>query len=122
MLLAEDEPISRELVTCLLEAAGLQVDTALDGLAVVAQAARQPPDLILMDMQMAQLDGLEATRRIRRTASGAGVPIVALTVNAFSQDQAQCLAAGMDDFVAKPVDPEVLFSVVLRWLAQSRAS
>ena len=122
VLLVEDEPINREVVTCLLEAAGLRVDTAEDGLAAVAQAARQPPDLILMDMQMPLLDGLEATRRIRGTASGADVPIVALTANAFAQDQAQCLAAGMDDFVAKPVDPEALFGAVLKWLALARVS
>ncbi len=119
VLLVEDEPVNRELVQALLEAAGLQVELACDGLEAVARVARGRVDLILMDMQMPGLDGPAATRRIRALAQGATLPIVALTANAYAQDKALCLAAGMDDFVAKPVNQEVLFGVVLQWLGRS---
>jgi PAS domain S-box-containing protein len=118
VLLVEDEPVNRELVQALLEAVELQVELACDGLEAVARAARGRVDLILMDMQMPGLDGPAATRRIRAQARGATLPIVALTANAFAQDKALCLAAGMDDFVAKPVSQDALFAVVLKWLSR----
>jgi CheY-like chemotaxis protein len=118
VLLVEDEPVNRELVQALLEAADLRVELACDGLEAVEHAARGRFDLILMDMQMPGLDGPDATRRIRAQGRGATVPIVALTANAFAQDRALCLAAGMNDFVAKPVNQEALFGVVLKWLGQ----
>ena len=120
VLLVEDEPVNREVVQILLEEAGLQVQTASDGWQAIECAARQPPDLIVMDMQMPRLDGLDATRRIRQTALGATVPIIALTANAYAADRAQCLDAGMDDFVTKPVDPEALFAAVLKALSKPR--
>jgi CheY-like chemotaxis protein len=107
------------LVQALLEAAGLQVALACDGLQAVEHVVREPVDLVLMDMQMPGLDGPGATRRIRALAEGATLPIVALTANAFAQDRALCLAAGMDDFVAKPVHQEALFDVVLKWLGRT---
>jgi CheY-like chemotaxis protein len=73
-------------------------------------------DLILMDVQMPVMDGLEATRRIRLRQSGTRTPILAVTANAFIQDQARCLDAGMDDFIAKPLRPDQLYEKVLRWL------
>jgi|GEM_PF-849642 len=120
VLLAEDEPINREVTGYLLQDAALQVDMAEDGQQAVARAGAQAYDLILMDMQMPQLDGLAATRLIRQLPGGATVPIVALTANAFAEDKANCLDAGMNDFIAKPVDPESLFGTVLKWLERGR--
>jgi len=71
---------------------------------------------VLMDMQMPRMDGLEASQEIRRTRTTQNLPIIAMTANAFSEDRARCLAAGMDDFVSKPVDPEALYAVLLGWL------
>jgi signal transduction histidine kinase/ActR/RegA family two-component response regulator len=117
ILLVEDEPINREVVQALLESAGLRVDLAADGLQAVQCASEYRYDLILMDMQMPRLDGLQACKRIRQASPFAGVPIIALTANAFAQDRQRCLAAGMDDYLSKPIDPLVLFAMVSKWLA-----
>jgi hypothetical protein len=121
ILLAEDEPINREVTGYLLAEVGLQVDIAENGQQAVDKTALQDYDLILMDMQMPLLDGMAATRYIRATPRGARVPILALTANAFAEDKALCFDAGMNDFIAKPVDPELLFTAVLRWLQRGAA-
>ena len=122
VLLVEDEPINREIALLMLEDAGLSVDQAEDGGQAVTMAANGAYDLILMDMQMPTMDGIEATRRIRELPVCRTVPIMAMTANAFAEDRARCLAAGMDDFMAKPVVPERLYAMLLRYLSAARSS
>ena len=105
VLLAEDDAVNREVALTLLDDAGLVVAVAEDGQQAFELARDNDYDLILMDMQMPKLDGLEATRRIRQWPDRAALPIVAMTANAFAEDRARCL-----------VDPEILFATLLRWL------
>ena len=116
ILLAEDNVVNQEVALELLHSAGLEVDVVGNGVEAVAQGERGNYDLILMDVQMPEIDGLQATRMLRGTPGGAQVPIIAMTANAFSEDRQACLAAGMNDHVAKPVDPEGLYATLLHWL------
>jgi two-component system sensor histidine kinase/response regulator len=116
VLLAEDNLINQEVAVELLDAAGMVVDVANDGAAAVERAAAANYDLVLMDVQMPLLDGLEATRRIRAMPRHAATPIIAMTANAFGDDRIACLEAGMNDHIGKPVDPDQLYDALARWL------
>jgi PAS domain S-box-containing protein len=119
VLVAEDEPVNQEVALELLNCAGLAVDLAHDGEQAVAMARRSRYDVILMDMQMPRLNGVDAARAIREDSLCRETPILALTANAFGEDKVRCLEAGMDDHIAKPVYPDVLFEVLLKWLGRA---
>ncbi len=119
ILVVDDEPINLEVARMLLEDVSLVVDTAADGEEAVAIAGKAAYAAIFMDMQMPRMDGLEATRQIRLLAGGNETPIIAMTANAFAEDRARCLEAGMNDFLIKPFNTEELFSVLLKWLEKS---
>ncbi len=117
VLLVEDEEVNREIARELLEAVNLVVDVAEDGLEALEKAAATRYDLILMDMQMPHMDGPEAARRILAQVGGQ-LPIVAMTANVYAEDRVRCSEAGMVDFIAKPLKPEVFFTTLLRWLGR----
>ncbi|MFH7042015.1 response regulator [Paucibacter sp. JuS9] len=116
ILLAEDNPLNQEVAAELLRGLGYLVDLADDGLAALEMAQQQPYDLILLDQQMPRLDGLETCRRLRGLPAYRTTPIIAMTANAFAQDRAAALAAGMNDHVPKPVEPDQLRDTLARWL------
>jgi CheY-like chemotaxis protein len=122
ILVAEDNRVNQRVIAVVLDKAGWSHALAENGAQAVEMFAAQAFDLVLMDCQMPVLDGLEATRRIRALERGGRVPIVALTANAFPGDREACLAAGMDDFVAKPFEAGALVARLDRWLAERAAA
>jgi CheY-like chemotaxis protein len=121
LLVVDDEPVNLAVTQYLLEESGLAIDTAEDGVQAISKARKTAYALILMDMQMPVLDGLEATRQIRQLPGYAEIPILAMTANVFSEDKARCLDAGMNDFLLKPIDPERIFASLLKWLERRRS-
>ena len=115
ILLAEDNAVNREVASAQLDLVGLLVETAEDGAQAVRLACSRDYDLVLMEMQMPVIDGLEPTREIRRLL-GPSMPKLAMTANAFNSDRDACLQAGMNDHVAKPVGTELLCATLLRWM------
>ena len=120
ILLAEDEPINQEVSKGLLEDVGLSVDLAEDGKKAVALAKQNRYALILMDMQMPNLNGVDATKAIRQDSLNRDTPILAMTANAFDEDRQVCIDAGMNDHIGKPVTPNLLYEVLLKWLERSK--
>jgi CheY-like chemotaxis protein len=117
VLLVEDHAINREVAADLLQAAGLSFDTAENGRIAVEKVRQHGYALILMDMLMPEMDGLQATRAIRQLSEGQAVPIIAMTANAFEEDRRACQAAGMNDFIAKPINLQSLYLTLDRWLS-----
>jgi signal transduction histidine kinase/HPt (histidine-containing phosphotransfer) domain-containing protein len=116
LLLAEDNPLNQEVALGLLDDVGLRVDIANNGVEAVRMASGHRYDLIMMDLKMPELDGIAATRQIRLLPGYALTPIVAMTASAFDEDRDVSLAAGMNDHIAKPVEPGRLYATLLRWL------
>jgi CheY-like chemotaxis protein len=122
VLVAEDNLINREVALALLRAAGLKVDFAEDGRAAIEKGRQGGYALVLMDMQMPVMDGLQAARALRATPGLQGLPILAMTAKAYDEERTACLAAGMDDFVTKPVEPQTLYATLLKWLDRRSAA
>ena len=121
VLLVEDNELNREVALGLLSDANLAIDVAENGQVAVQMTAKDKYDLVLMDMQMPVMDGIAATRAIRSNPQLLSLPIIAMTANVMAHDIEQCVAAGMNDHVAKPIDPEALFNALLRWIKPRNA-
>ncbi len=123
ILLAEDNPVNQKLTVILLQKAGFSVDAVDDGLKAVEYAQKGQYAAILMDVQMPEMDGFEATRKIREWEAGQRhIPIIAMTAHALKGDRERCLEAGMDDYISKPIQPQALLTALERWMAEKTAS
>jgi len=116
VLLVEDNELNREVALAFLADAGLETDVACNGQEALDKVQQEGYDLVLMDMQMPVMDGLTATKAIRALPGFDALPIVAMTANAMVSDRERCLAAGMNDHIAKPIDPRLLVSKLLQWI------
>jgi len=121
VLLVEDNEINQEVAIGQLEDAEVNVDLAENGEIAIRMVQEKDYDLVLMDMQMPVMDGIDATRVIRSDLRFKTLPIIAMTANAMAADRDRCLDAGMNDHIAKPIDPDQLFNVLLRWTGRSKA-
>lgn len=120
VLVVDDEPMNRVLAIEMLKRLdGLAVDVAENGIAAIAMLKAKSFDVVLMDLQMPKMGGLEATKRIREEASITQVPILALTANSSNEDRQRCLEMGMNDFIAKPYKMTELLDTLSRWLDQT---
>ena len=121
VLVVDDNAVNQQVVSVMLEQCGCTVDVAANGIEAVKQVQMLPYDIVLMDCQMPEMDGYEATRRIRAHEQGSGrhLPVIALTANAMTGDAEKCLAAGMDDYLSKPIRPDALAKALSRWLKPS---
>jgi two-component system, sensor histidine kinase and response regulator len=122
VLLGEDNELNQQVATELLVDAGLEVDIARTGRDVVDMAQRKSYDIVLLDMQMPEMDGVEAAQALRAMPRFAVLPIVAMTANVMQADRERCLAAGMNDFVGKPIEPEALWQALARWVKPAGAA
>jgi signal transduction histidine kinase/CheY-like chemotaxis protein len=116
VLVVDDDPVNLRVIDMMLRRFGLDTVLVTNGYDALERAVHEPWDLVLMDLRMPGIDGLETTRRIRQQLAGRPLRIVALTANAMEEDRAECLAAGMDDFITKPVQREELYGRLERWL------
>ena len=119
VLLVEDNELNREVAVGLLEDAHVQIDVAEHGVAAIQQISENDYDIVFMDMQMPVMDGISATKAIRSNPRFANLPIIAMTANAMDRDRELCLAAGMNDHIAKPIDPPKLYGALLHWIKQA---
>nr|WP_315184613.1 response regulator [uncultured Albidiferax sp.] len=122
ILLAEDSPLNRQVALEFLAEVGIRADVAANGVEAVAMVQAKPYDLVLMDIQMPELDGISATRQLRADPRYAQLPIIAMTAHAMSGDRELSLQSGMNDHLTKPIDPEQLFDLLVRWLPRPPGS
>ena len=122
ILVVEDNEINQEVVLLLLQSAGLQVDVANNGSLAVEMVQRAHYDMVLMDMHMPVMDGLVATQHIREIGALDGLPVIAMTASVLPADRERCLKAGMIDFLAKPIEPQELWTTLLKWVKPPAAS
>jgi len=122
---AEDNPVNQKVAQAILRKMGIRADVVANGQEAINELRIIPYDLVLMDCQMPDIDGFEATSIIRKEASGVlnpHIPIIAMTASTMQGDRERCIRAGMNDFVAKPVKPGELAEVLARWLALAKTT